>query len=449
MADYKRAKWADWADKIRSLDDPAKNFEKPEALDDIVVLDVSSRSMAGCYCSSLLAELGAETIRIEPPGGDIARTYSPNGVMHQGTGLAYLQEGRNKYHITLNMEKEEGRELFKSLAGQADVIIETYPAGTMDAWGVGYEALSKINPRLIFVSITAFGQFGPESARKQYDYDNVSQARSGIQYGTGEVLPEGKTVQEVPYAVPTKAGPWIAWATSGTFGALGVLAAIYYRELTGEGQAIDISTAEAYERLHDYALHWYADQGVICERFGSLDTALWLYGFFPTKDGGVFLGGLRLEMWKAFVDILGKWDEWKAEEWTTLAPFMKKDWQLKYQAMIDPLTAQYSSQELTRKSIEYAKSGRLAPITPVVAEIVSPWKAMQDENWKDRGMFTPVHDPVYGTVVCAQAQWKATETPPRTKWVCRPVGYDNVYVYLNYLGYGPARLKELEGTGII
>jgi crotonobetainyl-CoA:carnitine CoA-transferase CaiB-like acyl-CoA transferase len=449
MVNYKRAKWADWADRIKSLDEPAKNFEKPEALDDIVVLDVSSRSMAGCYCSSLLAELGAETIRIETPGGDIARTYSPNGIMHQGTGLAYLQEGRNKYHITLDLEKAEGREIFKNLAGQADVVIETYPAGTMDAWGIGYEALCKLNPRLIYASITAFGQFGPESSRKQYDYDNISQARSGIQYGTGEVLPEGKTLQDTPYAVPTKAGPWIAWAASGTFGALGILAAIHYRELTGEGQAIDISTAEAYERLHDYALHWYADQGVLNERFGSLDTALWLYGFFPTKDGGVFLGGLRLEMWKGFVDILGKWDEWKAEEWTTLAPFMKKDSQLKYQGMIDPLTAQFTSQELTQKSIEYAKSGRLAPITPVVAEIVSPWKAMQDENWKDRGMFTPVQDPVYGSVVCAQAQWKATETPPRTKWVCRPVGYDNGYVYLNYLGYGPVKLKELEGKGII
>ncbi len=449
MAEYKRAKWAEWADHIRSLDDPAKNYAKQEALDDIVVLDISSRSMAGCYCSSLLAELGAETIRIEPKGGDIARTYSPNGIMHHDTGLAYLQEGRNKYHITLDLEKPEGKEIFKSLVGNADVLVETYPAGTMDAMGLGYEELSKINPRLIFVSITAFGQFGPESSRKQYDYDNVSQARSGIQYGTGEILPEGKTAAEVPYAVPTKAGPWIAWATSGTFAALGILAALHYRRLTGEGQAIDVSTAEAYERFHDYALHWYADQGVLNERFGNLDTALWLYGFFPTKDGGVFLGGLRLEMWKAFVDVVGKYDEWGAEEWTTLAPFMKKDWQLKYQAMIDPLTSQYTSEGLTKKSIEYAKTGRLAPITPVVAEIVSPWKTMHDVNWIDRGIFTPVQDPVYGSVVCAQSQWKATATPPRTKWVCRPVGYDNGYIYLKYFGYGPSKLKELEGQGII
>ncbi|HOK06767.1 MAG TPA: CoA transferase [Syntrophales bacterium] len=449
MAEHKRPKWAAWADHIRSLDDPAKNFEKPEALDDLVVLDLSSRSMAGCFCSSLLAELGAETIRIEPPGGDLVRTYSPGGVMHRGTGLAYLQEGRNKYHITLNLEKEEGREILKCLAGAADVLIETYPTGVMEEWGIGYEELSKLNPRLIYTSISAFGRFGPESGRRQYDYDNVSQARSGIQYGTGEILPEGKTYDEMPYAVPTKAGPWIAWAVSGTFGAMGILAALHYRCQTGEGQAIDIASPEAYERLHDYALHWYADQGVLNERFGNLDTALWLYGFFPTKDGGVFLGGLRLEMWKAFVDIIGKYEEWGAEEWTSLAPFMKKDWQLKYQAMINPETMKYTSEELTAKSVEYAKTGRLAPITTVVAPIVSPADAMKDEVWRDRGIFTPVQDPVYGSIVCAQAQWKATETPPRTKWVCRPVGYDNGFIYLKYLGFGPGRLKELSDQGVI
>ncbi len=449
MTEQKRPKWADWADHIRSLDDPAKNYEKPEALGDLTIIDLSSRSMAGPYCSSLLAELGAETIRIEAPGGDLVRSYSPNGFMHRGTGMAYIQEGRNKYHITLNLETEEGRDILKSLVGQADILIETFPAGKMDAWGIGYEELAKINPRLIYTSITGYGQFGPESGRNQYDYDNVAQARSGVQYATGEVLPEGKTLEDMPYATSTKAGPWIAWAVSGTFAAVGILAAVYYREMTGEGQALDVSTPEAYERLNDYMLHWYADQGVVNERFGNLDTCLWLYGFYPTKDGGVFLGGLRLEMWKAFVDIVGKYDEWGAEQWTTLAPFMKKDWQLKYQAMINPETLRYTSQELTMKSIEYAKKGRLAPITPVVAEIVPPWSAMHDEVWRDRGVFTPVQDPVYGSIVCAQAQWKSTETPPRTKWACRPVGYDNGFVYLKYMGYGPVKLWEMTEKGII
>jgi crotonobetainyl-CoA:carnitine CoA-transferase CaiB-like acyl-CoA transferase len=449
MTDHKRPKWADWADHIRGLDDPEKSFEKPEALDDIVILDLSSRSMAGCYCSSLLAELGAETIRIEQPGGDLVRSYSPEGFMHKDTGMAYLQEGRNKYHVTLNLEKEEGREILKSLVGNADVLIETFPAGQMDKWGIGYDVLSKINPRLIYTSITGFGQFGPESGRNQYDYDNVAQARSAVQYATGEVLPEGQTLEDMPYATSTKAGPWIAWSVSGTFGAVGILAAILHRSVTGEGQALDICTPEAYERLNDYMLHWYADQGVINERFGSLDTCLWLYGFYPTKDGGVFCGGLRLEMWKAFVDILGKYDEWGAESWQSLAPFTKKDSQLKYQAMINAETIKYTSHELTMKSIEYAKSGRLAPITPVIAEIVPPLKTMTDENWLDRGIFKPVEDPVYGSVICAQSQWKATETPPRTKWACRPVGYDNSHIYLKFMGFGPEKLKELEKARIV
>ncbi len=449
MSEQKRPNWADWADRVRALDDPGKSFEKPEALDDIVVLDLSSRSMAGCYCSSLLAELGAKTIRIERPGGDIARSYSPEGFLHKGTGMAYLQEGRNKYHITLNLEKEAGREILRTLAGHADVLIETFPAGQMKKWGIGYDALSNINPGLIFTSITAYGQFGPESKRRQYDYDNVSQARSAVQYTTGEVLPEGKTLAEMPYATSTKAGPWIAWSVSGTFGAVGILSALFHRSVSGEGQALDICTPEAYERMNDYMLHWYADQGVINERFGNLDTCLWLYGFYPTKDGGVFCGALRLEMWKAFADILGKYEEWGADGWQSLAPFTKREMQLKYQVLINAETIKYTSTELTMKSIEYAKTGRLAPITPVIAEIVPPMKTMRDENWLDRGIFSPVDDPVYGSIICAQSQWKSTETPPRTKWVCRPVGYDNGYIYLDYLGYGPSKLKKLESEGVI
>ena len=117
--------------------------------------------------------------------------------------------------------------------------------------------------------------------------------------------------------------------------------------------------------------------------------------------------------------------------------------------MINAETIKYTSEELTLKSIEYAKTGRLSPITPVIAEIVSPWKTMHDEFWRDRGVFTAVQDPIYCSVLCAQAQWKATETPPRTRWVCRPVGYDNEHIYLKYLGYGSVKLKELAEKGIV
>jgi crotonobetainyl-CoA:carnitine CoA-transferase CaiB-like acyl-CoA transferase len=449
MVSNKRQDWTEWSNWVRERDDPKIAQTKPEALDDLIVLDLSNKSFAGCHCSSVLSEHGAEVIRIEPPGGDFIRTCTPYGFMYKGEGLNYLTEGRNKYHITLDLAKPEARAILKNLVRQADVLIETFPPGTMDEWGVGFEDLKEINPRLIFASITAYGQFGPMSKSKMADYDNIAQARSGFHYDTGEMLPEGETYDEVPWAIPTKSGPWIAWFVSGSFMAMGILAALHWRALTGKGQALDIATAEAYARIDDFVALWYDHEGQINERFGNLDTALWLYCFAPTKDGAVFLGGLRLEMWQAFADIVGKWDEWDAGRWTSVAPFTRREEQLKWSALVFEETQKYTSEQLLNLSLEYSKHGRLAPITCVIAPVLSPKDAMEDPNWKDRGIFTPVTDPVYGKIVTAQAQYKMTETPLRTKWICRPAGYDNEFVYLKHLGLGPTKLKRLKDKGII
>jgi crotonobetainyl-CoA:carnitine CoA-transferase CaiB-like acyl-CoA transferase len=442
----KEQAWSDWA---KERDDPRIAHTKPEALDDITVLDLSYKSFAGCCCSSMLAEFGAEVIRIEPPEGDFIRNCTPYGMLQKGEGLNYLTEGRNKHHITLNLKETEGREILKKLAAKADVLIETFKPGVMDEWGIGYEDLKKINPKLIFASITAYGQFGPMSRSRMPDYDNIAQARSGIQAGTGEIMPQGKSYDERPWAVPTKAGPWIAWAQSATFMAVGIMAALYWRWTTGKGQALDVATAEAYARFDDYAALWYEESGVVAERFGSLDVAAWLYCFAPTKDGAVFLGGLRVEMWQAFADMMGKWDEWGAADWTNLTIFTEKEQQLKWAPLVFAETHKYTNAELVAMSIEYSQKGRLAPITPVVAPVCSPKEAMEDANWLARGIFTPVKDPVYGEVVVAQAQHKMTQTPIRTKWVCQPVGYDNERIYREYMGFESSKLKRLKGAGII
>jgi crotonobetainyl-CoA:carnitine CoA-transferase CaiB-like acyl-CoA transferase len=154
-------------------------------------------------------------------------------------------------------------------------------------------------------------------------------------------------------------------------------------------------------------------------------------------------------MWQAFADMMGKWDEWGAASWKDLAPFSEKEEQLKWAPLVFAETRKYTNEELVGMSVEYARKGRLAPITPVVAPVCSPEEAMYDANWLDRGIFTPIEDPVYGELVVAQAQHKMTETPIRTKWVCRPVGYDNEHIYLKYMGFGPRRLKELKEKGII
>jgi len=439
-------RWPDW---IRERDDPRIAHTRPEALDDITVLDLSYKNFAGCCCSSMLSEFGAKVIRIEPPQGDFIRSCTPYGVLYKGEGLNYLSEGRNKHHITLNLEKPEGREILKSLAKQADVLIETFSPGVMDGWGIGYEQLKETNPGLIFASITAHGQFGPLKQNPMPDYDNITQAKSAIQSATGEALPDGKSYDECPWAVPTKASPWIGWAQPGTFMAVGILAALHWRGISGQGQALDVATTESYARFDDYAALWYQETGIVNERFGSLDIACWLYCFAPTRDGAVFLGGLRLEMWQAFADMLGKWDEWDAAGWTTLQVFMRKEEQLKWAPLIFAETRKYTSEELVRMSVEYAQKGRLAPITAVVAPVCSPEEAMKDANWLDRGIFTPVKDPVYGEVIVAQAQHKMSQTPIRTRWVCQPVGHDNEKIYSEYLEFDPAKLAQLKKTGVI
>ena len=446
MAKMEQGAWADW---IRERDDPRFAGAKAEALDDITVLDLSYNSYGGNYCSSMLAEFGADVLRVEPSEGDFIRQCTPYGILYKGEGLNYLGEGRNKFHITLNLEKPEAREILKSLVAQVDVLIETYAPGVMDDWGMGYEILKEINPRLIFASITAHGQFGPISCYQMPDYDNIIQARSANQYDSGEMLPEGMCYDELPWAIPTKAGPWIGAAQAGTFMAVGILAALHWREMTGEGQALDVASAESYASLEDWASIWYQGAGVVNERFGSLNTGGWLYCFAPTKDGAVFLGGLRLEMWQAFADMVGKWDEWGAASWKDLASFSAKEEQLKWAELVFAETRKYTNQELVDMAVEYTQKGRLAPITPVVAPVCSPDETMRDENWLERGIFKPVVDPVYGELVVAQEQYKLTETPIRTKWVCRPIGYDNEHIYLKYLGLGPRRLKELKDGEII
>lgn len=231
--------------------------------------------------------------------------------------------------------------------------------------------------------------------------------------------------------------------------AMGILSALHWRMKTGEGQALDVATSEAYARIDDFVALWYEHTGRISERFGNLDTALWLYCFAPTKDGAVFLGGLRLEMWQAFADMVGKWDEWGAESWTSVAPFTKEEEQLKWSEIVFAETRKYTNDELLNMSLEYSKHGRLAPITCVVAPILSPEDCMKDANWIDRGIFTPISDIIYGDVITAQAQYKMTETPMRTKWVCQPVGHENESIYRKHLGMDSDKLQELKKQGII
>ena len=220
---------------------------KPEVLDDILVLDVSSANFAGIICASYLAEFGAEVLKIEPPEGDPARQITPFGVTVQGVGIPFMFEGRNKRYMTLDIKNSaEDRKLFAKLAQKAAVVIESFTPGEMDAWGIGYRQLSAANPGLIYIALSAYGQYtdkAKESA-KMPDTDITSQAGSGLPAQMG-----GTPDEPEPNNWPLRGGMWAGWYISGLSAALGGTVALIHRQNTGQGQMVDVAGMDAYSSM--------------------------------------------------------------------------------------------------------------------------------------------------------------------------------------------------------
>lgn len=437
----------DWVSWIRERTEPHRAHEGPEALEDLLVLDASRGTMAGPFCSSILGEWGAEVIRVEPPGGDVVRRFSPFGLEHLGTGLAYLVEGRNKFHVTCNLGKREGRDLFKRLAAKADILIETARPGEMDRSGIGYRQLAAVNPRLIYVAITSYGQFGPKAranARKP-NYEAADQALSGLVQCTGEMASGPKPK---PEEVPTKAGNWMGWYVAGAWAAFGAMSALRYRDRTGRGQMVDITGTEGIMRFMEDMVLWYQKAGAIRQRVGVMDTAVSPYNFFRCKDGYQMIAGFSDPNFFALTTIMGR-PELRGDP--RFNSFLQRGRPANRKALHDEIerwTVHHTSQEILERVQDYMLNKR-GPGTVATGRVNSTTEVLQEDNWWQRGALQRIDDPIYGDLVLQGQPYKATETPPRMKWACRPVGRDNESVYLRHLGLGPGRVKTLARQGII
>jgi crotonobetainyl-CoA:carnitine CoA-transferase CaiB-like acyl-CoA transferase len=429
-----------WPRFAKEITDPALAPEKPEALDDLRVLDASTGNFAALFASSILAEFGAEVVRVEPPGGDVARLFSPEGVRHRETGLPYLVEARNKRHITLSLERPEGRDLFRRLARHADVVIESALPGRFDAWGIGYRQLAADNPRLIYLAFSTHGQFGPRAASPIPDYDITSQALSGTPYTTGE--PEGQGPPES--AVPTRQGNWAAWYAGGGWGAFATLVALVWRRASGQGQFIDCSPAEGEMRLTDYDVHWYHSHRRIRERVGALNICVFPYTLIKTKDSYSFIAGFSDINWQGLTNIMGRPD--LREQFPTTRDRIRDSKRLHRE--LEAWAADLTSQEILDRVQEYVTNKR-GPGTVATARLNRPAETLAESHWWERGVFEKIEDPDYGELLIQAPPWKMSRTPPRVKWACRPVGADNEMVYLRYLGLGRERLQALKAEGVI
>ena len=256
---------------------------KAEVLDDVLVLDVSYANFSGIIAASFFAEFGAEVIKIEPPDGDPARQMTPFGANVQGVGIPFMMEGRNKRYMTLDIQNsDQDRETFRKLALQAAVVIESFPAGDMDSWGIGYRQLSQNNPGLIYIAVTPYGQYTDKAKEfaKMPDSDITSQAGSGLPAEMGDTIDSGE-----PYNWPLRAGMWAGWYISGLSAALAGTVALIHRQNSGQGQMVDVATMDAYTSMVTMPPTIGYTWDKARPRIGVLDFILYPYGHWQCKDG--------------------------------------------------------------------------------------------------------------------------------------------------------------------
>ena len=260
------------------------------SLEGIRVIDLS-RVIAGPWCGALLADMGADVLKIEGVAdGDESHTWPPH---KGGESAAYLLFNRNKRGMTLDLKSPEGVEIVKKLVADADVLIENFRTGTMESFGLGYDVLERINPRLIYCSVSAFGRTGPR--KDSPGYEALMQAFSGIMSITGE-----------PGGQPVRAGVSFLDLTTGIFCAFGIVNAILHRVKTGLGQRVDGSLLETAVTLLNYHAEGYLLTGAIPKALGSSHPSLSPYRTFKCRDGQwIFIAGANDRFWQRLAPALG------------------------------------------------------------------------------------------------------------------------------------------------
>ena len=250
-----------------------------------------SRALAGPYAAMTLGDLGADVIKVEDPrGGDATRDYPP---FWNGQSTYFLSTNRNKRSLTLNLEHAQGREIARELVRDADILIESFRTGAMEGWGLGWEELHALNPRLIYCAVSAVGREGPDKDRAGVDL--LMQAYAGLMSITGE-----------PDRPPVRVGTSVVDLSTGANAVQGVLAALYVRERTGQGQRVDVSLLGSVVSWLSYHVVAHFATGDVPEPMGSRHPSVAPYGTYPTKDGFLVVAVALDSSWKRFCTAVGR-----------------------------------------------------------------------------------------------------------------------------------------------
>ena len=391
------------------------------ALSDIKVLDLT-RVLAGPYATMVLADLGAEIIKIEQPEkGDDSRAYGP---YKNGESAYFMSLNRNKESITLNLKTPEGKEILKELVKKVDVLVENFRPGTMEKLGLGYEVLKEINSRLIYASSTGYGQTGPYSQRPAYDA--VVQAMGGIMSITGQA--DG---------VPTRVGTSIGDIAAGLFCAIGILAALQERARSGLGQMVDVAMLDCQVAILENAISRYEFTGEIPRPIGNRHPSIVPFETFNTLSDPIMVAAGNDRLWATLCELM--------ELDIACDPrYATNPQRNEHYAELRPILAE---KFMTKTAEEWQPMFDKAGIPSGPINTVD--RVVKNEQVVAREMILEVEHPVAGTTRVPGIPIKLSRTPGEIRMAAPVLGADTEKLLNQYLGLTSDQVAELREKQVI
>lgn len=393
--------------------------ERKNALSGVRIIECSVH-LNGPFAGKLLAQLGAEVIKVEPPYGEPVRHSNP---FVGGESRHLLNYNTNKKFITLNLKDPRGKDIFLELISKADVFIENFRPGVMDRLGLGYEVQKKTNPTIIYASSTGYGIEGPY--RDEAAYDTLIQAMCGMMDSNG--------FEDSP---PIRTAPAVMDISAGTFCALSILAALYYRKNTGIGQRIDMAM---YDVAINYmvGLYSFLQEGVL-RKTGNFVPVLAPYNVYKAKNGYLAIIIGEDSRWNAFLESIGQSDLINDDRFNSIEKRVNN-----YKE-VDKLVSNW----LTDKTVEEASNvvrdtgGAAGPVRPLSS-------ILDDPQVRARNLLVDVPHPTLGKVQTIGTAFKMSETPGVVETPGLPLGYNNKQVYSELLGFDDGKLNALRQDNVI
>jgi crotonobetainyl-CoA:carnitine CoA-transferase CaiB-like acyl-CoA transferase len=394
-----------------------------KALEGVRVLDFT-QYLSGPHCTAVLSELGAEIIKVEMPGkGEPERVAMP--MTSKRESYQFLSYNRGKKSITLNLKSPKGLEIAKKLAAKVDVLVENFAADGMERLGLSYEEVSKINPRIIYASISGFGHTGPR--RNDVCYDVVAQAMGGLMSVTGH-----------PGGEPLKAGISLGDYMGGYNGAIAILAALYYRKISGEGQAIDISMQDGIWAMVFPDRANYFDTHIVPKRIGNKLSSSAPFGAYNAKDGYVVICTITDPQWQKVLQAMGREDLIGEQRYAT------RENRTKNMDEVDGLVQAWCKEKTIEEVFAILKKFGV-PCSPLPAFD----QVANDPHLLSRDMIVEVDQPVSGKVKLIGSVYKMSKTPGDRKKRVADVGEHNEEIYGGLLGIDAQEMQMLKKESVI